>query len=346
MRKFKYLGAYIIPFLGILTFSSTGFKAYLGLIFLYMVIPILELIFPPNKHNLDAIEKDLAISDVYYDVVLLISVPLHLYVVYTFLKVVNNDGINNTDLIAYILMMGTILGVNGINIGHELGHKTKNKLKTFMSHIMLLTSIQNHFIPYHNAGHHRDVGTPKDFSSAKEGDIFYFFAIRSQIGGYFKAWRLEYERLKSSNKNVLLNPMIIYTLSTLILFTAIYNSYGLNTTIFYFFSVVYGISVLEAQNYFSHYGLRRKILENGRYEKVKPSHSWNSDHIFGRILLFELTRHSDHHHTGSKPYQILESREDSPTLPYGYPAMLILSYFPFIFIPLMRKHLKNYNKLN
>ena len=169
MRKFKYLGAYIIPFLGILTFSSTGFKAYLGLIFLYMVIPILELIFPPNKHNLDTIEKDLASSDVYYDVVLFISVPLHLYVVYTFLKVVNNDGINNTDLIAYILMMGTILGVNGINIGHELGHKTKNKLKTFMSHIMLLTSIQNHFIPYHNAGHHRDVGTPKDLSSAKRG---------------------------------------------------------------------------------------------------------------------------------------------------------------------------------
>ena len=107
-------------------------------------------------------------------------------------------------------------------------------------------------------------------------------------------------------------------------------------------STVYGISVLEAQNYFSHYGLRRKILENGRYERVKPSHSWNSDHIFGRILLFELTRHSDHHHTGSKPYQILDSKEESPTLPYGYPAMLILSYFPFIFIPLMRTHLKYY----
>ena len=95
-------------------------------------------------------------------------------------------------------MMGTILGVNGINIGHELGHKTKEKLKVFLGHIMLLTTIQNHFIPYHNAGHHRDVGTPNDLSSAKEGDIFYFFAIRSQVGGYFKAWRLEYERLKSS----------------------------------------------------------------------------------------------------------------------------------------------------
>jgi alkane 1-monooxygenase len=43
---------------------------------------------------------------------------------------------------------------------------------------------------------------------------------------------------------------------------------------------------------------------------------------------------------GSKPYQVLESREESPMLPYGYPAMLILSYFPFLFIPIMEKELK------
>jgi alkane 1-monooxygenase len=344
MKKFKYFGAYIIPLLGLITFHSNGLQAYFGLLFLYLAIPVLESIFPPDKINLDSVEKDLAREDVYYDLVLYISVPLHLFVIYSFFQAVNKDGISNIDLIAYILMMGTILGVNGINIGHELGHKTKDRLKTFLGHIMLLTAIQNHFIPYHNGGHHRDVGTPYDLSSAKEGDIFYFFALRSQIGGYFKAWKLENERLKSENKNVLLNPMIIYFLLTTSVFLAIYYLYGLNITTFYFLSVVYGISVLEAQNYFSHYGLRRKVLENGRYERVKPSHSWNSDHIFGRVLLFELTRHSEHHHSGSKPYQILDSREDSPTLPYGYPAMLILSYFPFLFIPLMRRHLNDHRE--
>ena len=346
MKKFKYLGAFIIPILGIYTFNSTGFKAYFGLIFLYLIIPILEIIFPPNKNNLDAREKDLASNDPYYDLILFLSVPLHLYVIFVFLNTVSNEAIYNSDLIAYIFMMGTILGVNGINIGHELGHKTKDKLKTFLSHIMLLTSIQNHFIPYHNAGHHRDVGTPNDLSSAREGDIFYFFAFRSQIGGYFKAWRLENQRLKSLNKNIFFNPMILYAILNLLLFSAIYYYCGFNVTSFYFLAAIYGISILEAQNYFSHYGLRRKLLENGRYERVKPSHSWNSDHIFGRILLFELTRHSDHHHSGSKPYQILESEENSPTLPFGYPAMLILSYFPFIFIPLMKKHLKKYADFN
>jgi len=88
--------------------------------------------------------------------------------------------------------------------------------------------------------------------------------------------------------------------------------------------------------------LRREKLENGRYEKVKPKHSWNSDHLIGRVLLFELTRHSDHHHIGGKPFQTLNSKENSPLLPFGYPTMLMLSFFPFIFRPIMKKHLKLY----
>lgn len=342
MKKFKYFGAYLVPLLGLLTFKSTGFIAYFGIFFLYLVIPVLEFILPPNKYNIEGIEKDLAGEDFLYDLVLYLFVPLHLFVIYEFFQSISQDSIFFSDLIARILMMGTILGINGINIGHELGHKINNKTKTFLAHIMLLTAIQNHFIKYHNSCHHRDVATPNDLSSAKEGDIFYLFAIRSQIGGYFKTWKIESQRLKSAGKNTLLNPMIVYTTLPLMLFLCIFNLYGLKVSMFYFLSTVYGISVLEAQNYFSHYGLRRKILDNGRYERVKPFHSWNSDHLIGRVLLFELTRHSDHHHSGHKPYQILDSKENSPILPFGYPMMLILSYFPFIFIPLMKNQLNKY----
>ena len=121
-------------------------------------------------------------------------------------------------------------------------------------------------------------------------------------------------------------------------------SAGLYGAIFIsFFAAIFGISILEAQNYFAHYGLRRKVLANGRYERVNARHSWNSDHIIGRVLLFELTRHSDHHHIGGKPYQILESKDESPMLPYGYPMMLMLSFFPFLFRPIMKRQLDLYN---
>ena len=65
--------------------------------------------------------------------------------------------------------------------------------------------------------------------------------------------------------------------------------------------------------------------------------------IVSPILLFELSRHSDHHFMGAKPYQILESKDDSPVLPFGYPAMLILGYFPFIFKPIMARQLDKYS---
>jgi len=343
MSKIKYIGAYIVPVLGLITFNSSGIFAYSGLFFLYVLVPLFEQIITSNGYNLNQFEKELSLKDSFFDWILYVSVPIHLFVVYQFLFTISNPVLPLSNMIANILMMGTILGVNGINIGHELGHKTDHLIKRILAHVMLLTAIQNHFIPYHNGGHHRDVATPDDLSSAKEGDIFYFFAIRSQIGGYFKTWKLEKKRLKVQGKKTIYNPMIIFTLLPFILFYFIFIFFGLKVMFLYFITCVYGISVLESQNYFSHYGLKRKLSKNGRYERVKPEHSWNSDHVIGRVLLFELTRHSDHHHMGAKPYQLLESKKDSPILPYGYPLMLILSYFPFLFIPLMKKHLELYS---
>jgi alkane 1-monooxygenase len=342
MRKFKYFGAYLIPLFGLFTFKSTGIYAFFGLFFLYVLVPILEQILPLSSYNLNKVEKELAKESYFFDLTLYLLVPLHLFVIYSFLITVSNANISTLDLIACVLMMGTILGVNGINVGHELGHKINHPFKMFLAHVMLTTSIQNHFVTYHNSGHHRDVGTPEDFSSAKQGDNFYYFALRSQIGGYFKTWKLESKRLTALGKNKLINPMIIYTLIPLLFLTTIYFFFNFNTMLIYGITGIYGISVLEAQNYFAHYGLRRKKQENGRYERVQPKHSWNSDHLIGRVLLFELPRHSDHHHMGAKPFQLLESKKDSPMLPFGYPMMLMLSYFPFIFKPIMKKHLKLY----
>jgi alkane 1-monooxygenase len=342
MGKIKYIGAYIVPVLALLTFHSSGIYAFFGLIFLYILVPVLEQIFTPDNYNFTPAEKELAQEDTFYDLVLSLMVPLHLYVIYEFLVAITAPGLTTSSMVANVLMMGTLLGISGINIGHELGHKTGNPFKMFLAHVMLTTAVQNHFIPYHNGGHHRDVGTPADLTSAEEGDIFYFFALRSQIGGYFKTWNLEAKRLKAQGKNPTWNPMIIYTILPILLLAGIFVLFGGFATLCYFLASVFGISILESQNYFSHYGLRRKKQANGRYERVKPHHSWNSDHLIGRVLLFELTRHSDHHHMGAKSYQTLESDEDSPKLPYGYPMMLVLAYFPFLFRPIMKRHLELY----
>ena len=219
MRKFKYFAAFIVPILGIITFNTSGVYAFTGLFFLYVFVPVLEQFLPKNTYNLNEVEKDLAKKDVFFDLVLYLSVPLHLFVISQFLITVSDSALPLSDLIACILMMGTILGVNGINIGHELGHKTDDLVKKVLAHTLLLTALQNHFIPYHNGGHHRDIGTPEDFTSAKEGDIFYFFALRSQIGGYFKTWKLEAQRLKADGKSSIIQPYdFVYTSSNIFSF--------------------------------------------------------------------------------------------------------------------------------
>ncbi len=342
LNKFKYIGVYLTPILALIAFNVSGILAYTGIFVLYIFIPILENLLPKDRYNFSKEEKKVAQQDVFYDLVLYLLVPLHLFVIFDFLITVANPEIALSDLIAAVFMMGTILGVNGINGGHELGHKTESPLKVFLAHVLLTTSFQNHFMTYHNSGHHRDVATPNDFSTARKGAIFYFFAVRSQIGGYFKTWKLEAHKLKAKGKNPMLNPMIVHTLLPWTFLGLIFLFFGSTVALLYFIASVYGISILEAQNYFSHYGLQRAQNEDGTYERVKAKHSWNSDHPIGRILLFELTRHSDHHYNGAKAYQVLNSKSESPLLPYGYPAMLILSYFPFIFIPIMNRHLKSY----
>ena len=119
----------------------------------------------------------------------------------------------------------------------------------------------------------------------------------------------------------------------------IFWNYGPMVFGFYMLAAVMGFLLLETINYIEHYGLRRRKNENGRYERVEHFHSWNSDHELGRIFLYELTRHSDHHYKANKKYQILKSYKDSPQLPLGYPGCMGLAIIPPLWFAVMNKRI-------
>lgn len=75
----------------------------------------------------------------------------------------------------------------------------------------------------------------------------------------------------------------------------VYLIFGLQALVIHSLMAIGAIIYLEAINYIEHYGLSRKQLPNGEYEKVTILHSWNSPHRFTNYLLFKLQRHSDHH---------------------------------------------------
>ena len=121
----------------------------------------------------------------------------------------------------------------------------------------------------------------------------------------------------------------------------IFFAFGWLATLYFFASAVIGFLLLETVNYIEHYGLQRKVVGEGKYERAMPVHSWNSDHVIGRLFLFELSRHSDHHYLASRKYQVLRHHDDSPQMPTGYPGMMLLALMPPLWFMVMNKRIKN-----
>lgn len=133
--------------------------------------------------------------------------------------------------------------------------------------------------------------------------------------------------------------MIQFTIAQVIYLGLVYYFTSWSSLVIIVLSGFIGILLLETINYLEHYGLRRKKLENGRYERVRPIHSWNANYQFGRIVLYELTRHSDHHYLASKKYQVLDHHEEAPELPFGYPMMILIALVPPLWFHLMDKRI-------
>jgi alkane 1-monooxygenase len=98
-----------------------------------------------------------------------------------------------------------------------------------------------------------------------------------------------------------------------------------------------GVAVwqLELVNYVEHYGLTRRHLGQGRYEPVRPRHSWNASQRASNWLLINRQRHSDHHCKPDRRYPLLQTyaEDEAPLLPWGYPVMTTLAMVP----PLWRR---------
>lgn len=127
---------------------------------------------------------------------------------------------------------------------------------------------------------------------------------------------------------------------------SIYFIFNRQTMLFYLISALFGILLLETVNYIEHYGLKRQKNENGNFNKVLPVHSWNSNHPLGRGILFELSRHSDHHYLASRKYQVLRHFDESPQLPTGYPGMMLLSLVPPFWFMLMNPRVRELRQNN
>lgn len=346
LRALKYFFPLILYVGSIRSFHSHGIIVWFPLIFAWIVIPLLELFIKSDPENMGEAEEELAKRDKTYDIILYLIVPLQFIALYFFLKNITDNTLAWYDITGRIWVMGLMCGVFGINVGHELGHRV-NKLEQTLAKMLLLTSLYMHFFIEHNKGHHKRVATPEDPGSARYGEWIFAFYFRSVILSYLSAWRIAGNDVKKKRMPVIsvYNEMIQFHFIQFAFVVLIFFVFGWLTTLYFLAAAVIGILLLETVNYIEHYGLQRKSLGDSKYERAMPAHSWNSNHVIGRLFLFELSRHSDHHYLASRKYQTLRHHDNSPQMPTGYPGMMILALIPPVWLWVMNKKIKKMNKV-
>ncbi len=335
----KYLTALSIPITAILALWLQGWYSYFTVLYAFGFIPLIELFTTKSKENLTPSDQTEKSSNPIFDWMLYINLPIIYGLLISLLYSTSTNSLATYELTGLILSVGIVLGASGINVAHELGHRfTKER---FIAKALLLPCLYMHFFIEHNYGHHQNIATDADPATAKYNHPLYLFWITSICGQYLSAWKIQINLLKKQHKNFfsIKNDMFWYLILTFIYLGIVTSIFGTLGTIIAVLTATVGFLLLETINYIEHYGLRRQKKITGSYERVSPIHSWNSNHHFGRIILYELTRHSDHHHRAVKKYQLLDHHDSSPQLPLGYPGSMLLSMIPPLWFWVMNKRI-------
>ena len=342
MSDLKYLMSYTIAIVTIVGILLGGGYTYMTVIYAFVFIPALEMLLKESNEEMsDEVKKNRSM-DIFFDILLYLNIPLVFSIFFLSLNLLLYSS-SSFEIVGIIASTSIMMATNGINVAHELGH-SKSFFSRTCSKLLLMPSQYMHFYIEHNFGHHVNVGTAEDPATAKYKQSLYSFWITSVIGQYIGAWKLQLKLLKISKYKFfsIKNDMMFYVIFQLMFIYLIYFNYGITVTIYSLIISVISFLFLETINYIEHYGLSRKKDKNGRYERVKTIHSWNSNHVVGRLVLYELTRHSDHHFISSKKYQVLESIDESPQLPYGYPTSILLSMVPPLWFKIMNPRVESY----
>jgi len=337
-KRHAWLLGLIIPTLPFLTWGlvqATGLAAFwfYGPFLVFVLFPVFDLLVGTDASNPpDSVIKWLE-QDRYYRWCTYLFIPLQ-YASLVFACWLWSSGkLSTVDDIGLALTVAMVSGI-AINTAHELGHK-RDSLERWLSRVALAQSGYGHFFIEHNRGHHVRVATPEDPASARLGESFYTFLPRTVVGSLRSAWGLERVRLARMGRSAwtLRNDILGAWAMTVVLFAALAIVFGPVVLPYLLLQAVLGFSLLEVVNYLEHYGLLRQHREDGRYERTRAAHSWNSNSVVSNVVLYHLQRHSDHHANPTRRYQALRHVDEAPQLPTGYAGMIVLAAVP----PLWRR---------
>ncbi len=331
----------LLPVFAIALHELTGSEwlLTLPLIVVYAVVPAMDFLLGEDGSNPPASAVPQLEADQYYRRLTWITVPLHYLSLFVAVYWAADASLSWPAWFALAWSAGLVGGL-AVNTGHELGHK-RTKIEQGLARFALAIPGYGHFGVEHNFGHHRAVATPDDSASARLGESIYRFALREIPGGVKRAINIETRRQVRRGRGFWTprNEILQSWAVTVLLQGALVAVFGPATLAFLLVHNLVAWWQLTSANYVEHYGLLRRSLKDGTYERCLPHHSWNSNHVMSNLLLFHLERHSDHHANPQRRYQSLRDFPDLPRLPSGYFGMFLLAYVPALWFRVMNPRL-------
>ncbi len=356
-KKYTFLLAFVVPLLVLAGLRLGGAFAFLTPLFTFGVVPLLDFLVGGDPTNTTPEEDRVMDRERYYRVITWLFVPVYWVVLAVSLAAAASGGWSVPELLGNVFSLG-ILGGIGIVVAHEMGHKP-GRLEKALAKALLHPVLYGHFTAEHNLVHHRMVSTPEDPATSRLGESFWRFLPRTVLGSLREAVALESARLARSGRSAWSprnetwrNVLVPVALGAGVFLAAdrwgaqLPGPLGLGpgATALLAFAVqgVIAFSLLEVVNYLEHYGLERRRLPDGKYERVTPLHSWNSNHFVSNCFLYHLQRHSDHHAWPARRYQVLRDVPEAPQLPTGYAGMILLALVPPLWFRVMDRRVAEF----
>lgn len=324
--------------------GSQNWWAWFLYFFVFGIIPVLDFIIGQDPSNPDEATQVPSMSNErLYRWFTLAMIPIWFAVLFASVWAFAHNDYNLAGAIGWIISVGTVGGIVAINLGHELIHKDP-KIENWGGGLLLASVCYAGFKVEHVRGHHVNVSTPQDASSSQYNQSLYRFLPHAVVHNFVNAWKLEATYLKRKKHKVISwhNELIWWYGISAALAVTFFVWLGWQGLVFFLLQGLVAGLTLEIINYVEHYGLHRRVKDNGRYERTTPAHSWNSNYFMTNVALFQLQRHSDHHAYPKRRYQVLRHYEESPQLPAGYAGMYLLALIPPLWFKVMNPRVEAY----
>lgn len=321
MSPLRFWVAFTMPAALVASGSVGGFAWLAVPILVFVLLPVVDAASGDEPHQPP---DDHTAPDWRFDLPLRVWAPIQIGAMVWLVARAPSLGL--AEGVAAALACGVVTGGGGITVAHELMHRRAAVDRGLAEVLMNLVGYP-WFCVEHVLGHHRTVATRADPAFAARGTTLYGFLPRTLIGGLRSAWRLETDRvarrpgwLGDRRWRWLLGPAAVAGVAAAL--------GGLPGVSLWLGQAIVAVTLLEAINYVEHYGLERATGPDGRPVRVGPEHSWNTPARVTNAWLFNLQRHADHHAHAARPYHSLRTVPGAPTLPAGYPTMLLVAAIP------------------